>query len=87
MQAAFSAVRREGLTFEAWAARLERYYRHLESIMSPDLIVVGGAAAHEFARFSAFLHLDTEIIAASRGNDAGLVGAALLAHRAGVAPD
>jgi polyphosphate glucokinase len=87
MQAAFSAVRREGITFEAWAARLERYYRHLESIMSPDLLVVGGAAAHEFARFAGFLHLDTEIIAASRGNDAGLVGAALLAHRAGVAPD
>ena len=44
----FSAVRREGITLEEWAGRLNVYYRHLEMLLSPQLFVIGGAAAHVF---------------------------------------
>lgn len=79
----FSAVRRDGITFEEWAARLSVYYRHLEGLLSPQLFVVGGAAAHVFDEFAGFLSIGTEIIPAHFGNDAGFVGAAMVA----VSPD
>ncbi|PPF72881.1 polyphosphate glucokinase [Rathayibacter sp. AY1E9] len=82
-QVGFSAVRREGITLEEWAGRLSVYYRHLEMLLSPQLFVIGGAAAHVFDEFARFLDIGTEIVPARFGNDAGFTGAAMVA----VSPD
>lgn len=82
-QVGFSAVRRDGITFEEWAARLTMYYRHLESLLSPQLFVIGGAAAHYFDEFASFIDIGTEMVPAHFGNDAGFTGAAMVA----VSPD
>ncbi|MWV48994.1 ROK family protein [Rathayibacter sp. VKM Ac-2803] len=79
----FSAVRREGITLEEWAGRLSVYYRHLEMLLSPQLFVIGGAAAHVFDEFARFIDIGTEIVPARFGNDAGFTGAAMVA----VSPD
>lgn len=78
-QAAFSAVRREGITLREWSGRLNRYYRHLERLFSPELFVVGGAAAQVFSEIAPHLDLRTEIVPTRLGADAGIVGAALAA--------
>jgi polyphosphate glucokinase len=75
----FSAVRREGLAFEEWAARLTTYYRHLETLLSPQLFVIGGAAASVFDEFACFLDIGTEIVPARYANDAGFTGSAMAA--------
>jgi polyphosphate glucokinase len=78
---ASSAVKtRKGLSYEEYAARLQRYYRHLEFLFSPDLIIVGGGISRKHDRFLPLLKLRTEIVPAALENQAGIVGAAMAAR-------
>src|SRR4051794_17443526 len=58
-RAANSAREREDLSWEKWAHRLTRYYRTLEKLFSPDLIVVGGGVSKSSEEFLPLLDLDT----------------------------
>lgn len=78
-RAATSALHREELGYRAWAERLTTYYRHLELLLAPDLIVVGGAVSASADEFLPHIDIRTPITAATLGNDAGAIGAALLA--------
>lgn len=49
---------------------------HLEFLLSPDLIVVGGAISARHEDFLPHLHLDTPIVPAQLSNAAGIIGAA-----------
>jgi polyphosphate glucokinase len=82
-RAAQSAKEREGLTYEEWAQRLQRYYSHLERLFWPDLFVVGGGISKSADRFLPLLNLRTPIVPARLRNSAGIVGAAWLAVEAG----
>ena len=68
---------RDGLTYPQWAARLERYFRYLESLFSPDLFIVGGGVSRKADKFLPGLDLRTPIVAATLRNRAGIVGAAM----------
>ncbi|MCR8671121.1 polyphosphate--glucose phosphotransferase [Agrococcus sp. HG114] len=70
----------EGLSWEAWAERLQRYYSHLEFIFSPDLFVVGGGVSKSADKFLPLLQLATPIVPAKLRNNAGIIGAAALAR-------
>ena len=63
-----------------WAKRLQRYFSHLEALVSPDLFVVGGGISKESDEFLPKLKLRTPIVAATLQNKAGIIGAARLAH-------
>jgi len=78
-RAANSARERDDLSFKEWAKRLQKYYRTLERLFSPDLFVVGGGISKESDKFLPLLDLDTEIVPATLLNTAGAVGAALYA--------
>lgn len=66
----------EGLSWSQWAARLQRYYSHVETLFSPDLFVVGGAVSADAVHFLPLLDLRTPIVPAVLKNHAGVVGAA-----------
>ncbi len=76
---ASSVKTRENLSYEEWAPRLQRYYRHLEDLIWPDLIVVGGGVSKKSENFLPLLDLRTPIVPAVLRNTAGIVGAAVLA--------
>jgi polyphosphate glucokinase len=80
-RAATSAREREGLSWAAWSERLTAYFRHLERLFTPDLFVVGGGVSKSWEKFGHLIEIDTEIIPAKLENRAGIVGAALVAHR------
>lgn len=80
-----AAKEREGLTWAAWAERLEAYLRYLEDLTWPDLIVIGGGASKRAQKFLPLLRIRTPIVAASRCNEAGIIGAALAC--AGAVPE
>jgi len=82
-RAADSARDRESLSWEAWAARLERYFGVVESLFWPDLFVVGGGVSKKGDKFLPLLTLRTPIVAAQLRNDAGIIGAATLAAEEG----
>ena len=78
---ATSAREREGLTWEAWSERLTTYFRHLERLFTPDLFVIGGGVSKSWDRFGHLIEVETEMVPATLQNRAGIVGAALVAHR------
>lgn len=80
-KAAFSAKEREELSFADWAKRLERYYKTLEMLFSPDLFIVGGGISKSHEEFLPLINIDTKIVPARTKNAAGIIGAASLAYR------
>ncbi|ALE73421.1 polyphosphate glucokinase [Pseudonocardia sp. EC080610-09] len=79
-RAADSAREREDLDWEQWGERLTRYFTHVENLVWPDLIVVGGGVSKRFDRWSPYVRTRTTIVPATLLNEAGIIGAALLAH-------
>lgn len=79
-RAADSAREREDLDWEQWGARLTRYFTHVENLLWPDLIVVGGGVSKRFEKWSPHVRTRTPMVPAALLNEAGIVGAALLAH-------
>lgn len=77
--AASSIFKKEGLSWQEWAERLQEYYTLLELLFSPDLFIVGGGVSKDAANFLPLLSLNTPIVAADLRNQAGIVGAAVLA--------
>ncbi|HSM67718.1 MAG TPA: ROK family protein [Ilumatobacteraceae bacterium] len=75
------AREREGIGWDEWTPRVERYLRHLEMLFSPDLIIVGGGASKSADDWLPRISIGTEIVAAELANNAGIVGAALVARR------
>jgi polyphosphate glucokinase len=79
-KAAYSAMEREGLRFEQWAERLQKYYSTLERLLVPDLFIVGGGISKNHEKFLPLLNLKTKIVPATTKNSAGIIGAASLAY-------
>ena len=78
-RAAYSVRENEDLSWADWAARLQRYYGVIEDLLWPALIVVGGGVSKKADKFLPLLHLRAPIGAAGLRNEAGIVGAAVLA--------
>ncbi|MBV9315684.1 MAG: ROK family protein [Pseudonocardia sp.] len=78
-RAAYSARERENLSWVDWADRLTRYFRHVEDLLWPDLIVVGGGVSKEASEWLPLVRTRSPIVPAELRNNAGVVGAAVLA--------
>lgn len=76
-RASASARQRDGLSYEAWAERLQRYFAHVERLFSPDLFIVGGGISRKADRFLPRLALRAPVVVAGLRQNAGIVGAAL----------
>jgi polyphosphate glucokinase len=70
---------RDELNWAQWAKRLQHYYQAVEDYLWPELFVVGGGVSRKSDKFLPLLHLRTPIVAATLHNEAGIVGASLLA--------
>lgn len=79
-RAADSARDREDLDWAQWGERLTRYFTHVENLLWPDLIIVGGGVSKKFDKWSPHVHTRTPMVPAKLLNEAGIIGAALLAH-------
>jgi polyphosphate glucokinase len=79
VKAAASVKEREDLSWEKWAGRVERYLRHVVFLISPDLIIVGGGASRKAEKWLPLIDVGVEIVPATLTNEAGIVGAALVA--------
>jgi polyphosphate glucokinase len=77
LRAAESARDREQLSWPKWARRVERYLRHLERLLTPDLFIVGGGASKRADMWLPLIEVGTPIAVAQLRNNAGIVGAAL----------
>lgn len=71
----------EDVPLEEWAReRLTPYFAKLEQLFSPDLFIVSGGISKQADDFLPHIDIETRIDAAELTNNAGIVGAALLAQ-------
>jgi polyphosphate glucokinase len=78
-RAADSARERDDLSWEKWAGRLQTYFRTVEKLFWPDLIVIGGGVSKKSSKYLPLIETKTPIVVAQLLNDAGIIGAAVLA--------
>ncbi len=70
----------EELHWHAWAERLDDYLRHMEALLWPDLIIIGGGVSRKSDKFMPRLTgLHARLVPAALQNEAGIVGAAMTA--------
>jgi polyphosphate glucokinase len=75
------------LSWGKWAGRVDEYLQHMEALLSPNLIIVGGGISKESEKWVPRLTgIRARIVPAVLLNDAGIVGAAM-ATGSSTAPD
>ena len=76
--AAAARVRR-GLSWKAWAADLDEHLGRIEDLMWPRLMILGGGVSKNADKFIPRLQRRAPVVAAQLRNDAGIIGAAIVA--------
>jgi polyphosphate glucokinase len=73
------------MSWSKWAGRVDEYMQHMEALLSPGLIIVGGGISKESHKWVPLLTgVHAKIVPATLLNDAGIVGAAMSASGAGI---
>ena len=80
--AANSARKRENLSWEEWADRLQEYLSYIEFLFDPELIILGGGVSRpkRVRRFFHLLRTRARLAPAHFQNEAGIIGAACAAY-------
>src|SRR5256714_8730367 len=68
----------EKLTWKEYAKRLQRYLRKLDSLLGPDLFIIGGGISKEADKYLVDVKIRVPVATAELLNNAGIVGAAAL---------
>jgi polyphosphate glucokinase len=75
------------LSWGKWAGRVDEYLRHIEALLSPNLVIVGGGVSRQADKWVPRLTgIRARIVPAAMQNEAGIVGAAMATHSQAV-PD
>jgi polyphosphate glucokinase len=75
-----------GWGWKEWSERVDEYMQHMEALLSPHLIIVGGGISKEPDKWVPRLTgVRAPIVPATLQNDAGIVGAAMAAVGVGTA--
>lgn len=77
--AAPSLKESNGWSYEEWVPRINSVLTQLEHVLWPRLIVIGGGISAESEHWFPMLTNRTKVVAATRLNDAGIIGAAAFA--------
>jgi polyphosphate glucokinase len=76
----------QSLGWKEFARRVDKFLKRLHALIWPDVIVVGGGVIKHADKFLDRLEPGCEVRAAQLGNNAGIVGAALVAADIHLAP-
>jgi polyphosphate glucokinase len=79
--AAARAKEEKNLSWKTWGGRVDRLLDHLSLILSPDLFILGGGVSRRWDKWGQYLRTSVETVPATLRNEAGIVGAAMLAAR------
>ncbi len=67
------------LSWHEWGHRVDLYLQYIDRLFSPDLVIVGGGVSRKFDKFAQALSDVPNVVPAVLENEAGIVGAALVA--------
>ena len=83
--AAVSRTRR-GLSWKAWTIDLDEHLDRIHQLMWPNLMILGGGVSKNADRFIPRLTVRCPVVPALLRNDAGIIGAAIVAAEAPALP-
>ena len=66
-------------SWKAWGKRLSEHLQYMETLITPDLFIIGGGVSKKYEKFFPHIRCDTQIVPAQLRNRAGIVGAAIAA--------
>jgi polyphosphate glucokinase len=72
----------KGLSWNAWSKLLAEYVDVVDALLWPDLVIIGGGVSKEADKFIHDLPSRVKCVPAALQNQAGIVGAAMLAAEA-----
>lgn len=73
------ARQERGYSWKQWGKRVSEYLEYLESLITPDLFIIGGGVSKRYQKFFPYIKCKTEIVPAQLRNRAGIIGAAAAA--------
>ena len=75
------------MSWKHWAKNVNEYLEHIEALLSPALIIIGGGIGEQLDKFLPLMTgLQAKVVPAGMFNDAGITGAAMSAHPSSAAP-
>lgn len=77
--AADSARKKEGLSFEQWGKRLNKFLKHVDRIITPDFIILGGGVSKHIHKYRDQIKINTPYVVSEKQNNSGIIGAACYA--------
>ena len=75
-----AARQQNDLSWKVWGRRFNEYLNRLESLLWPDMIIVGGGASKKFDNFADQLSVQAKVVPAQMLNEAGIIGAAVYSY-------
>ena len=79
--AADSVRKKENLSLEEWAKRLDVFLNHVKVLHTPTMYILGGGISKKFNKYKEHLTVDVQIEVAKFKNNAGIIGAAMFASK------
>ncbi|GMV80691.1 MAG: polyphosphate glucokinase [Planctomycetota bacterium] len=71
----------EELSWKKWGKRVDRYLRHIEFIIAPDLLIIGGGVSKKSDKYFRYFNTKCQVVPAKMLNEAGIIGGALVARK------
>jgi polyphosphate glucokinase len=78
-RSAAAARLKRGLSWKAWSADLDEHIDRIDKLMWPNLFIIGGGVSKNADKFLPRLTTRVPVVPASLRNDAGIIGAAIVA--------
>ena len=71
------------LSWKSWGKRLQEVLQTYDSLLNPDVMILGGGVSKKFNKYSKYLKgMRADVIPAALQNQAGIIGAAMAAEEA-----
>ena len=71
----------EDLSWKKWGKRFNEYLNHLDRIISPNLVILGGGGSKKYSEYEEQIDVNFPIKIAQFKNKAGAIGAAVYAYQ------
>ena len=78
-RSAAAARTRRGLSWKAWSQDLDEHLHRIDDLMWPNLMILGGGVSKNADKYLPRLTLRCPVVPAQLRNDAGIIGAAIVA--------
>ncbi len=79
--AAGSVRERDQVSWDEYAQRLQAFFELVQTVLWPQLIIIGGGVSDSADKFLPLIQLRTPIVPARLRNHAGIIGAAMFAPK------